>query len=243
METSDPLQKIRYFKKLIKFKNKDDASSNEISFVPHLSDTKDAIDRNNHADESTTEFIDTGNKFAYDTIASNGERDVALEGEATTQTGEANKATKTTEDGEQSSPEPSTNIINENNEQQESAIDVSNDIKTQMEGSSKAHIGDVDTKSNRRVAGSTMPPPPQTKSTSERPMDSRNEISANTSTSTERGPSDFEIKKFISEHIKFKSNNVTIKKSWGKWSPSWSSCSRSCGEGVMSQSRECTEKT
>jgi Thrombospondin type 1 domain len=207
-----------------------------------LSETKDAIDRKHRVDEPTTEIIDTGNKFAYDTIALNGERVFALKGEATTEIGEANKATKTTEDGEQSSPEPSTNIINENNEKQESAIDISNDIKTQMEGSSKAHIGDVDTKSNRRLVGSTTPPP--TKSTSERhSLDSMNETSAtgNTSTSTEKGPNDFEIKKFISEHIKFKSNNVTIKKSWSKWSP-WSSCSRSCGEGVMSQSRECTEK-
>ena len=250
VETNDPYQKIKYFKKLIKFKNKNDPSSNEISFVPHLNDKKDVVDRSksddgrsNNDEELTTVIIDTGNKFAYDTINNNDEFGFAggnatdLEGEKSNN--EARKTKTFNEDVKQSSPEPRTNIINENNEKQESAFDnQSSDVmKSQMEGSSKEHIGnntngDVDIKSNLKS---------NRKSVLTTTMHSKNEISAANNTSTEKSLNDFEIKRFISEHIKYKANNITIKKSWGKWS-GWNSCSRSCGEGVMSQSRECTEK-
>lgn len=248
-ETNDPLQKIKYFKKLIKFKNKNDPSSNEISFVPHLKDKKDVLDRSkadigrlNNDDELTTVTIDTGNKFAYDTIINNEE--FAFAGGNTTDLENESRARKTkpsNEDVEQSSPETSTNIINENNEKQEPAFDNSSSavMKSHMEGSSKEHIGnttnagDVDIKSNSKSNRKTV-------LTSA--MHSKNEISAaNNNTSAEKRLNDFEIQRFISEHIKYKANNITIKKSWGKWS-AWSSCSRSCGEGVVSQSRECTEK-
>lgn len=52
---------------------------------------------------------------------------------------------------------------------------------------------------------------------------------------------DYDIKRFISDIENNLKNNVTVKKSWGKWG-SWSGCSRSCGEGVKMQARECTEK-
>jgi hypothetical protein len=52
---------------------------------------------------------------------------------------------------------------------------------------------------------------------------------------------DFEVQRFILEDQDNKRNNITVKKTWGKWKP-WTSCSRSCGEGVMFQSRECTKK-
>lgn len=42
---------------------------------------------------------------------------------------------------------------------------------------------------------------------------------------------DLEIQKFISEHLKYATNNITLKKSWSKWS-SWSNCSRTCGKLV-----------
>lgn len=202
--------------------------------MPHLSETKDPIvnHRRNNDDESTTIIIDTGNKFAYDTI-NNVDSDFASNKVAVSGEEENHKSTlktKISNEVEQSSTVSSTNIINENNEQQESAFDISSSsVKNQMEVvASNEHIGnttaDVDIKSNSQA------------------MDSKNEISAvASSTSIEKSSNDFEIRKFISEHIKYKSNNITIKKSWGKWSP-WSICSRSCGEGAMSQARECTEK-
>lgn len=234
---------------MIKFKNKNEATSNEISFVPHLSETKDVIDRPragaaaNNDDELTTVIIDTGNKFAYDTINNNEELVFASNNESNLGSNNSKqrqrKTNSTNEVAEPSSPDPSTNIVNENNvKQQERAFDISN-THGLLEGSSKEHIGhksadDVDTKSksnsqsNRKISAKSE----------------KSEISAgtNATTSTEKPPNDYEIKRFISEHIKYKSNNVTIKKSWGKWSP-WSSCSRSCDEGVMQQSRECMEKT
>lgn len=245
IESSDPYQKIKYFKKLIKFKNTNDPSSDEVSFVPHLNGMKDVIDRSNNDarsnndDEltSTTAIIDTGNKFAYDTIINNGE--LVFAGHNATVLGNKNsdnqaRKTKPSNEvigAEQSSTERRSNIVNEHNEKQETAFDIpGDDIKSQMEGSSKEHIGksttgDVDIKSNRQSS-----------------EHSKNKISAvANNTSTEKSSNTFEIQRFISEHIKYKANNVTIKKSWGKWSP-WSGCSRNCGEGVMSQSRECTEK-
>lgn len=236
IESDDPYQKIKYFKKLIKFKNQNEASANEISFVPHLNEAKDVIDRT-RVEATTTAVIDAGNKFAYDTINAHNE-DAQFAGSNATKSGleRGNNPARVNEVVEQPSTEPSTNIINENNEKQESAIDISNNIiKSQMEGSSKEQqIGNgVDTENHRNVFVST------TASS----MDSKNAISAvvANNTSTEKNSNDWEIQRFISEHIKYKSNNITIKKSWGKWS-AWSSCSRSCGEGVMAQSRECTEK-
>lgn len=246
VESDDPYQKIKYFKKLIKFKNQNEASVNEISFVPHLSKTKDVIDRSDGAgrrsnnDESTTVIIDAGNKFAYDTINNNEDSEFASTNVTILGATRSNNRPRTTKASnevvEPSSPEPSTNNINKNNEKQESAFDASNNIiKSQMGAPSRAHIGNrtgVDIESNRQIV-----------STTDSSMDSKNKISAvANNTSTDKSPNDFEIQRFISEHIKYKSNNVTIKKSWGKWS-SWSGCSRSCGEGIMSQYRECTEKT
>jgi hypothetical protein len=196
--------------------------------VPHLSsDTRDVIDEKVIEEVTTVVTDDTGNKFAYDTINNNEEFDFA-HGNNVTILGEQKSNNEVVE---HSSPEPKANIINKNNEKQEptTSFDV---IKNQshMEGSSNEHISnsssssDVDIKSNSQT-GSLI--------------GSKNEAK---NTSTEKSSNDFEIQRFISEHIKFKSNNVTIKKSWSKWN-SWSTCSRSCGEGVMSQSRECIEKT
>lgn len=248
VETNDPYQKIKYFKKLIKFKNKNDPSSNEISFVPHFNNKKNVADRSNtdinrlnNVIELTTNTTDTGNQFAYDTINNNEEFVSAGSNLTDLVTENINNQTKKTKtfskDEKQPSLESKTNIITENNDQQKSTYD--NFIKSYTKGSSAELIGnitsvdDVDTKSNSKSNRKTVLTPT---------MHSKNEISAATNnTSLEKSLNDYEIQRFISEHIKYKANNITIKKSWGKWS-AWSSCSRSCGEGVMGQSRECTEK-
>lgn len=210
---NDPIQKIQYFKKLIKFKNRDEENE-VVSFVPHhlgKKNTKSVV-------EVTTES-DSGNRFAYDTVNNNEEFDFGNNDSISGQ------QKNNYEVVERSSPEPKANIINENNEKQEAttSFDV---IRETAEGSLRdiSNGSDVDTKISSQTESS---------------MSSKNETK---STSNEKHSKDYEIQRFISEHIKYKSNNVTIKKSWGKWS-SWSSCSRSCGEGVMAQRRECMEKT
>lgn len=225
-----------------------------------MSETKEIIDksegegegklegRTNNVDEMTTVIIDTGNKFAYDTIINNNEESVSA-GYNTTNLGgkKSNNRTRKTETSnevvEQSSTATNTNIIIENNEKQESAMkDLNNAVMSQMEGSLRAHIGDtvdVDTyshsKGNQNFELTTQFGSNGSKKDAE--------ISASIAniTSTEKSFNNFEIQRFISEHMKYKANNITIKKSWGKWT-SWSICSRSCGEGVMAQSRECNEK-
>ncbi|CRK93989.1 CLUMA_CG007515, isoform A [Clunio marinus] len=251
VESSDPYQKIKYFKKLIKFRNQNDRSVNEISFIPRLIDEKDVSDRSNGQVMSnndvkmTTVIVEGGNKFAYDTINNNEDMDFAGNNASNSGVLEANNKTNITKTSnevvEQSTPDStSTNVVKTNNKQQANEFDTSNNTTTgnQMEVSSKEHIGkstvDVDMKGNTQSNRKTFV-------TS---INSRNngEISAiANNNSSEKSSNDFEIQRFISEHIKYKSNNITIKKSWGKWS-SWSSCSRSCGDGVMSQSRECMEK-
>lgn len=209
---------------MIKFKNKNETINNEISFVPHrlYSGSKDEIDA--RINEEVTTRTDSGNKFAYDLVNNNEEFDLSGNNLTISVQQKSNN-----EVVEHSSPEHRANIVNKNNEKQEATTSfhaIKN--KNHMEGSSKEQIsnskGNADTKSN---------------SQSENQTGSEKETN---NTSTEKSSNNFEIQRFISEHIKHKSNNVTIKKSWGKWS-SWSSCSRSCGDGVMLQSRECTEKT
>lgn len=246
---------------MIKFKNKDnDAISNEISFVPHLIETKavnvrlqdengDEDRTSDNVDELTTVIIDTGNKFAYDTVINNNEESFFAGSNATNLGGEkSNNRARSNEVVEQSSTTTFTNIINKNNEKQESTIkNLNNAFISQLEGSSRTHIGntaDVDTKTKNHsnINGNFELTTQSIESSigSKKDAEISASIANNTST-TERSFNDFEIKRFISEHMKYKANNITIKKSWGKWS-SWSACSRSCGEGVMGQSRECNEK-
>ena len=212
VEFSDPYQKIKHFKKLIKFKPTDtdeDAKRNEIAFVPRPS----LVDVPSNAEVASV-IADAGSKFAYDTINKNEEFEVIDNKTSISRLQKSNKVGNIGEELEQSSTEPKANTINENNGKQESEFRT---IKNQM----GADLGDdVDMRKN------------------EKPMSSENHKSSVANSTS----NDFETQKFIEKHMKYKSDNVTIRKSWGKWSP-WSSCSRSCGEGVMSQSRECMEKT
>lgn len=222
-ESDDPVKKIQYFKKLIKFRNKNEAFSNEVvSFVPHHLNN---INTKSTQIVETTTQSDSGNKFAYDVENNNEEFDFA--GNKDSISGQLKNNYELVE---RSSPEPKANIINENNEKQETTTPF-DDIKNQnhSKGSMKAnHISNssihVDMKNNSQTENSKS---------------SSNETK---STSAEKKTKEYEIQRFISEHMKYKSNNVTTKKSWSKWTQ-WSSCSRSCGDGIISQSRECTEKT
>ncbi|KAG5675697.1 hypothetical protein PVAND_005581 [Polypedilum vanderplanki] len=194
VETNDPFQKIKYFKKLIKFKNKSD-HENIISFVPH----------ENNVNELTTIAIDTGNKFAYDTVNNN----------------EANKYDlDITNDVLPSSAERNinSNIITDVDKQIIfETTTTSKDIRN-----NEIERGKIDDFDNSNMHNSIEA------TTSS--IDSKNSLNATSN--------DVEIERFLSEHIKYKSSDVTIKKSWGKWGP-WTQCSRTCGEGVTSQSREC----
>lgn len=49
--------------------------------------------------------------------------------------------------------------------------------------------------------------------------------SKNILTNKETIANDYEVKRFITEYLENIKNNITIKKSWGKWRP-WSECSR-----------------
>lgn len=177
---------MQYFKKLIKFRGKN--KENEVfSFVPH--NIKNVI-------EVSTES-DLGNRFAYDTVNNNEEFDFAGNSDSISGPQKNNY-----EIVEHSSPVLKTNIINENNEKQETttSFDV---LQNHSEGSLKENISnsDVDIENKLRKESSI--------STSSSKNDTQN--------TSEKSLKDFEIKRFISEQIAIRSNNVTIKKSWGKW--------------------------
>ena len=77
-------------------------------------------------------------------------------------------------------------------------------------------------------------------------LDDKNKEDGNVGNVVEKPPKefnsqDYDIKRFISDIENNLKNNVTVKKSWGKWG-AWSVCSRTCGEGVKMQARDCTEK-
>jgi hypothetical protein len=187
LHSNETVQKMQYFKKLIKFRGKN--KENEVfSFVPHS--IKNVI-------EVSTESDLDRNRFAYDTVNNNEEFDFAGNGDSI-----SGPQKNHYEIVEHSSPELKTNIINENNEKQETttSFDV---LQNYSEGSLKENISnsDVDIENKIRKESSIS-------------MSSSKNDTQNTS---EKSLKDFEIKRFISEQIAIRSNNVTIKKSWGKW--------------------------
>lgn len=243
----DPHQRLKFFKKLIKLNND---SENEVAFVPQSprSETNESINSkldssSSRKDESktTTVIIETGNKFAYDTINNNGNS----ENENVSNPSDDEKISSS------SSPEAIVNIINENNENLEPKMtttarvienQLENEETFEHQNQQKQSFTDGDNKKDDvNINTSTGSSSSISNQKTVNSIDSRKaktaELSANHTSNNH-----YEIQRFISELIKFKADNVTIKKSWGKWSE-WSSCSRSCDEGVMFQSRECMEKT
>lgn len=192
VETNDPYQKIRYFKKLIKFQNKENAAaltSNDVTFIPRISESStNNIEINNNTineQQTTTTVAETINKFAYETI--NDEDVVAKEKSLS-------KATKH-------------KAVSENNKKQpEELLTIVTSNETSIE---KEPNGNKINGSEENSNAATTP-------NNNADNETLNHI---------------ETQKFIFEHTKYNANNITIKKSWGKWT-NWSQCSRSCGECV-----------
>lgn len=191
VETNDPYQKIKYFKKLIKFKSKDNPHADDISFVPHLSETEKNLIENysdksrttNQEEDSSTIVIEAGNEFAYETVNHNNEiyvTDIAKNTSLATQM--EHKA------------------ITESYEKHQEESSVATSHKNQIE--KEANSGHKNDKYENNT---------------ESLENSKNQTT-----------NDLEIQKFISEHLKYRDGDMTLKKSWGKWS-NWSNCSRSCG--------------
>lgn len=257
----DPKQRIRFFKHLIKLNND---TENEVAFIPHSPprsishrpsstskvETNESINRSiAKLDDSTkseheqidvtTVIIDTGNKFAYDTVPIEQENNRKIEIDNAEDSTRENISNDDKEARSTAAPEAISNDIRELN-QRETTDDDTKKIENQLEkhhhresrvDAVTADDGMESGLSNRK----TVNPIDSTKSKTESSSDVK---SHNNTTSN----NNYETQRFISELIKYKADNVTIKKSWGKWSE-WSGCSRSCGEGVMFQKRECMKKT
>lgn len=215
VETNDPYQKIKYFKKLIKFKNKND-TENEVFFVPQGGQiaTNKSENKSNNSLRRVSSSNDAGSKFSYDIIKNNGKFETELN----------NNETYLQENVFSETMEHDINIINETNKKQTvNDIDSStnrNLIRKEQVGNKKVDDVDINNNSNKPNGKNSL-------KISEKHLN----YSFN----------DFEIRKFINEHVKYNSNNMTIHKTWSKWS-SWSACSRTCDDGIKSQSRECVLK-
>lgn len=212
--------KTTYLRKLIKFKTHQQPYENEVSFVPHLNENEltDQIEATNETMLETT----GGNKFAYDTVGPNNEDNELSLVPAV----DADKNLKAIDhrgieleiDSSTTASEPQTAVVPQQTLKPRTTTENASD----KEDSMKTH--------SKEIQMSSWP-------LNEKDDDgATDKISAN-GTST----NDYEIKRFLLERENYKKNNVTIRKSWSKWN-AWTFCSRSCGEGVMSQSRECTKK-
>lgn len=215
VETNDPYQKIKYFKKLIKFKNKNN-TENEVFFVPQggQNTTNNSEIKSDNSFKRVSSTIDSGSKFSYDIIKNNGEFETEMN----------NNQTYLQENIFSGTMEHDINIINETIKKQKiNDIDSStnrNLIGKEQVGNKKDDDVDINNNSNKPNGKNSL-------KISEKHLNN--------------SFNDFEIRKFINEHVKYNSNNMTIHKTWSKWS-SWSACSRTCDDGIKSQSRECVLK-
>ncbi|CAG9799230.1 unnamed protein product [Chironomus riparius] len=212
VETNDPYQKIKYFKKLIKFKNKNE-TENEVFFVPQSETGKinTNIPENKIVSSASN---DSGSKFSYDIIKNNGETHIKLN----------NNETYLQENASNEFTEHDISIVNETIKKQK-YNDINSRTNTNLIEKEQVVNKKVDVDINNN---GNKPNRKNSLKISEKHLNNSN--------------NDFEIQKFLNEHVKYNSNNTTIHKTWSKWS-SWSACSRTCDDGIKSQSRECVLKT
>lgn len=230
VSSHDPHQRLKFFKHLIKLNND---TENEVAFVPHSPPrhrttgrvvTNESINRSiasveREQIEATTRLIvDTGNKFAYE---HENNRKIEIDATERTAISAADKDTTAV-------PEAISNDISEQPSTDDDRETIENQLEQRNDDDESAPLDDGHQKTVNSIDGM------KSKKTEE--------PSSTAATTTTSSVNNYETQRFISELIKYKADNVTIKKSWGKWSE-WSSCSRSCGEGVMFQSRECMKKT
>lgn len=212
VETDDPYQKIKYFKKLIKFKNKETPSKVDDSLFlnieksnsieKHLNERNNINshvnnDVDNNEDVTTISNVET-NKFAYETVNEFYEHD------------DVAKKTSFVMPMEHK-------VINESNKKHENSSDVVVTSKQNLiekeKNSNKINHNEENANIEADIAIE------ESKSF----KNSKIHIVHNETIS------DFETQKFLYDHVKYKSSNLTLKNLWGKWS-SWSQCSRSCGK-------------
>lgn len=230
----DPKQRLKFFKHLIKLNND---TENEVAFVPHSPPrpishrttarvvTNESINRSianveREQIEATTRLIDdTGNKFAYE---HENNRKIEIDASTTTERTAISAADKDTT----AVPDAISNDISEQPSTDDDRGKIENQLEQRNDDDESAPLDDGHQKTVNSIDG----------------MKSKKTEEPSSTAAATSSVNNYETQRFISELIKYKADNVTIKKSWGKWSE-WSSCSRSCGEGVMFQSRECMKKT
>lgn len=212
VETNDPYQKIKYFKKLIKFKSVNEVDGNHVVFVPQ---PENSI---HFSIKHPANSPDTEKKFSYNIIDDNHKLNSAQ-----------NIANNSKTIHDVSEPQ-NNNVVNEAIEQQTSSIEAfdttTNMITIEREQNSNKIHDDVDI---------------QIQSNS---MQSNNSFWLNNSKKhLDSSLRNFELKKIVNENLHHNTNrSITVKKTWSRWS-SWSECSRTCGDGIKSQTRECILKT
>ena len=208
VETDDPYQKIKYFKKLIKFQNKEKPSKNDeflfenvsksFSIEKHLNERNSSSQVNNNNEEFTTISNFETNKFAYETVNEFYEH------------GDVAKKTSFVMPMEHT-------VINESNKKHENSsvlvVTSKQKLIEKEQNSNKINHNEK----NANIKADIAIEESKTSKISKIHIVHNETIS------------DLETQKFLYDHVKYKTSNLTLKNLWGKWS-SWSECSRSCGK-------------